>query len=301
MAESISSVTFLKPEHLAPIRNLNLRARMIVEGTVAGLHRSPYHGFSAEFLEYRPYRAGESTRLIDWRAFARSDRTFVKLFEDETNLFAHVLLDKSASMSFRSSTAMSKFDYARTLAAALAWILVRQRDAVGLALFDDAVGEYLPPRSTNVQLRNLIATLDRAEPSGRTACGGAINSVSGLIKKRGLTVVLSDLFDDPSSIIKGLRHLRFKRQEVIVLWIADPFERRFAVDAPVRISDLETGERFELGADVAAEYFGRGIDGHRAQIESACRELSVDLEHIVTNEPFNKALTRILGKRERLT
>lgn len=301
MAGHTSVATFLKPEHVAPIRNLSLRARMIVEGTIAGLHRSPYHGFSAEFLEYRPYRSGESTRMIDWRAYARTDRTFVRLYEDETNLFAHILLDKSASMGFRGSAAMSKFDYARTLAASLAWILIRQRDAVGLAVFDTSVEAYLPPRSTNVQLRNLIALLDRIEPAGTTSWAASINAVSALIRRRGLTLVISDFFDDPDSIVQALRHLRFKRQEVIVLWIADPLEHRFEVDAPVRVRDLETGEHFELSADIAHEFFDRGMDAHRSRIESACRELAIDLEYVVTDEPFGKALIRILGKRERLT
>ncbi|MBD3316686.1 MAG: DUF58 domain-containing protein, partial [Chitinivibrionales bacterium] len=133
-SQAKGTVGFLRPEHVAPIRSLSLRAKLIVEGLIAGLHRSPYHGFSAEFLEYRPYRTGESTRMIDWRKYAKTDKTVVRLFEDETNLYARIMLDKSASMRFASPGAVSKFDYGRTLAASLAWILVRQRDAVGLAV-----------------------------------------------------------------------------------------------------------------------------------------------------------------------
>jgi len=300
MAKQPSTLTFLKPEQLAPIRNLNLRARLIVEGTIAGLHRSPYHGFSAEFLEYRPYFTGESTRFVDWRALARTDKTFVKLFEDETNLYAHVLIDKSASMGFGGKGRMSKFDYARTLCASLAWILIRQRDAVGLAAFDEKIQTYLPPHATNTQLKNIIVALDAMKPSSETRCGDSINSVAGTLKKRGLSIIVSDLFDDPESIIKGLRHLRFKRQDVILLWIADPLERDFRHDAPLRMRDLEKGDYLDLAPEVAAEYYHQGLASHQSSIESTCRELSIDLEHILTTEPFQKALMRILRKREKL-
>ena len=142
------SISFLRPEHLAPIRNLSLRAKGIVEGTIAGLHKSPYHGFSAEFLEYRPHHTGEAAARIDWRKYAKTDRFLTRTYEDETNLFAVILLDKSGSMKFRHGSAMTKYDYARTLAASLAWILIRQRDAAGLAAFDETLSVMLPPRST---------------------------------------------------------------------------------------------------------------------------------------------------------
>jgi uncharacterized protein (DUF58 family) len=300
MARQTSTLTVLKPEQLAPIRNLNLRARLIVEGTIAGLHRSPYHGFSAEFLEYRPYFSGESTRFVDWRALARTDKTFVKLFEDETNLYAHILIDKSASMGFGGKDRMSKFDYARTLCASLAWILIRQRDAVGLCAFDEKIRAFLPPHATNTQLKNIIAALDTMKTSDKTQSGASINAVAATLKKRGLAVIISDLFDDPESIINGLRHLRFKRQDVILLWVADPLERDFRHDAPLRMRDLEQGDYLDLAPEVAAGHYQQGFAQHRGKIENACRELSISLEHILTTEPFQKALMRILRKREKL-
>lgn len=298
--EKQRTASFLRPEHIAPIHNLNLRAKLIVEGTIAGIHRSPYHGFSAEFFEYRQYRPGEATRFIDWRKFARSDRAVVRLFEDETNLYAHLLLDKSASMRFQSSAPMSKFDYGRTLCAALAWILIRQRDSVGLAAFDQEVRTYMPPRSTNVQLKSIINRLDHTEAGEKTRCGTAIEWMAGLVAKRGMCVIISDMFDDIEAIVHGLRHLRFKRQDVIVLWVVDPLEREFAYGAPLRIHDLETDERIELDPRVAATYYSEGFNRHREELERACSDLRVDLDYVYTDEPFQKALLRVLQKRGRL-
>ena len=297
----MKTATFIKPEQLVAIRNLQLRARLIVEGMMAGLHRSPFHGFSVEFLEYRPYLPGESARRIDWRKFARTDRAVVRLFEDETNLRAWLLLDRSASMRYVSgSGGVPKLEYARTLVAALAWILIRQRDATGLAAFDEAVSVSLPPRSTNIQLKAILAALDSLEAGSGTRCGSAIDAVAANIAKRGLCVLVSDLFDDPEQIARGLRHLRYKRQDVIVLWVLDPQERAFLEHAPLRLRDLETGELLSIDGATATGFFRDGLAAHRLALERACRELSVDLDIITTDEPFQKALLRILEKRKRL-
>lgn len=293
-------MAFLDPEHLAPIRNLDLRARLIVEGTIAGLHKSPYHGFSTEFLEYRPYQSGESTRKIDWRKFAKTDRTVVRLFEDETNLYANILIDKSASMKFSSQKAMNKYDYARTLAASLALILVRQRDAVGLSAFDETTRCFIAPHSTNIQLKTIMAQLDNMEASGATRCGAALSWLARTLKKRGLCIIISDLFDGPEEIILGLRHLRFKKQDVIVLRIADPMEYNFKHTSQLKVHDLETGEILSLDPATAARFFNEGVAGHHADIQKACRDLSIDCELIQTNEPFHKALLRVLDKRRRM-
>jgi uncharacterized protein (DUF58 family) len=300
MSGGETASSLLRPEHVAPIRSLSLRAKLIVEGMIAGLHRSPYHGFSAEFLEYRPYRHGESTRLIDWRKYARTDRSVVRLFEDETNLSARILLDKSASMQFHSAGPMNKYEYGRTLAASLAWILIRQRDAVGLAAFDEKVETMIPPRSTNVQLKTILGVLDRLTPSRATACGTAIDAIARTIQKRGLCILISDFFDEPQAIIQGLRHLRFKRQDVMAIWMLDPLERDFHKDADLQIRDVETGEVVLLDGVTAAQYYREGFDRHRAEIQAAMAELAVDCEMVTTDEPFQKALLRIVEKRGRL-
>ncbi|MDR2579135.1 MAG: DUF58 domain-containing protein [Chitinispirillales bacterium] len=295
----MKSLSVLRPDQMAPVRNLTLRAKLIVEGTIAGLHKSPFHGFSSEFLEYRPYLTGEPARKIDWRKFAKSDKSFVRLYEDETNLSAHILLDKSASMGFGSGP-MTKFDYARTLAASFAWILVRQKDAVGMAAFDEEIRWYMPPKSTNLQLKNIISHLETAAPNNQTRCGEVINSAAAMVKKRGLCVVISDFFDDPESIAMGLRHLRFKRQDILALAIADPMELNFSGKSDFRFKDIETGREITVDSQTASEYFNRGFTEHHAALNTICRELKIDFEVVTTAEPFHKSLLRIIEKRRRL-
>jgi uncharacterized protein (DUF58 family) len=290
----------LKPEHITPVRNLALRARKIVEGVIAGLHQSPYHGFSSEFLEFRPYLSGESARKIDWRKYAKSDRAVVRLFEDETNLSAHIFIDKSASMAFSSTGVMNKYDYAKTLAASLAWILIRQRDAVGIATFDESISTVIPPHSTNPHLQAIISHLEKSEASGKTGCGASLSRLAAAIKKRGLCIIISDLFDDPGEIVRGLRYLRFKKQDVIVLRIIDPKEQRFDYSSPLFIRDMETGESLSLDAATAAGFFNTGSADHQEAIKRSCLDLRIDYETIVTTEPFQRALLRVLEKRRRM-
>lgn len=293
----MKNLSLISPQDAAQIKNLSIRAKCIVEGTMAGLHKSPYHGFSAEFLEYRPYFQGESSRRIDWRKFAKTERAVVRLFEDETNLSAHILLDKSASMQFNSGDALSKFEYARTLAASICRIFIAQRDAVGLAMFDQALGVLLPPKSTNIQMEHVLKALENALPGDTTCCAAAIESLAVKIKKRGMTIVISDLFDDPGEIIRGLRHLKFVKQDVIVLWVLDPFERSFKGEGSYRLSDLENGRELLLDADTAQRFFSDGMKKHTDALVHTCRELKIDLEMVSTDEPFHQALLRILEKR----
>ncbi|HEX2955795.1 MAG TPA: DUF58 domain-containing protein [Chitinispirillaceae bacterium] len=293
----MKNLTLITPRDAAHIKNLSIRAKCIVEGTIAGLHKSPYHGFSAEFLEYRSYFQGESIRKIDWRKFAKSERAVVRLFEDETNLSANILLDKSASMCFKSDAALNKFEYAQTLAAAIARIFIAQRDAVGLAMFDASLGVLLPPKSTNIQMELILKALEQAEPSDATCCASAIESLAVKIRKRGMTILISDLFDDPEEIIRGLRHLKFVKQDVIVLWILDPFEHAFKDAASYRLSDLESGRELLLDGNTASRYFREGLDRHKNILVNACKELRIDLELVSTDEPFHRALLRVLEKR----
>lgn len=195
---------------------------------------------------------------------------------------------------------MSKLDYAKTLAASLAWILIRQRDAAGLAAFDEELSVFLPPRSTNVQLKAILSALDRLEGGAKTRCGSAIDAVAARIAKRGLCIIFSDLFDNPLQIVRGLRHLRFKRQDVMVLWILDPLECAFSGSTRYKLRDYETGEELSIDGSSAADFFREGLAAHRSIISRACRELSIDCEIIATDEPFQKALFRILEKRRRL-
>lgn len=289
----------LKPEHIIPIRNLSLRAKLIVEGMIAGLHKSPFHGFSAEFLEYRSYNTGDNSKNIDWRKFAKTDKAVVRLYEDETNLYAHILIDKSGSMAF-SSQGISKFEYARTLAASLAWILIRQRDAVGFAAFDENVKTYIPPKSTNIQLKNILGSLDQITPEAQTRCGAAINTLALGLHKRGLCILISDFFDDPIQIMQGLRHLRFKKQDIILLQVLDVSENSFKQNGNVRFHDIETGQILRMDGSTATRYFSQGMKTHTDALKKCCKELQIDFEQITTDEPFQRALFRVLEKRGRM-
>ncbi|MDR2727507.1 MAG: VWA domain-containing protein, partial [Chitinispirillales bacterium] len=217
----------------------------------------------------------------------------------ETNLSAHILIDKSASMGFGSS-GMTKFDYGRTLAAAFAWILIRQKDAVGLAAFDEEISGYLSPKSTNLQLKNIISHLETAAAQNKTMCGYAINDIAAMLKKRGLCVVISDFFDEPESIAKGLRHLRFKRQDILAVAVADPMELNFNGKSDLCLKDLETGEIISIDSQTAAQFFNSGFAAHHAKLKSICRELEIDFEVVTTEQPFHSSLMRVIEKRRRL-
>ncbi len=300
MSTTAGTLTLLTPEHFARIRSLHIWAKHIVEGMNVGVHRSPYHGFSAEFLEYRAYQPGESTRMIDWRKYAKSDETVVRLFEDETNLRAHILLDTSGSMRFASPGRVSKHEYASLLCAAIAWILVRQRDAVGFGAFGEQARVLLTPRSTSLHLRTIINHLDSLGAGGPAGCGAALETLAAHVHRRGMCVVVSDLLDEPAHIERGLRHLRFKRQDVLVLWVRDPMERAFAHASLLRLRDLETGRRVDLDPAVAAAHFNSGMAEHARRLSEICRDLHVDLTEIGTDEPVEKALSRVVQKRKRL-
>ena len=300
MATTSATTTLLHPADIQSVRGLELRARFIVEGMIAGLHKSPFHGFSAEFLEYRPYRSGESVRTIDWRAYARSGRAYVRLYEDETNCPATIALDKSASMDFRRGAAVTKFEYSRTLAAALAWLLHGQRDAVGLAAFDERVTLLLPARATSIHLTTILRGLEQLACSGRTACAASLSAVASHLRKRGLCIIISDLLDDPDTIATALRHIRFKKQDVIVLHVLDPFECGFTTADTLDITDRETGQRLLVRGDVAAQYQREGMAAHCHALEHACRGLQISYERITTDMPFARALLSVIEKRKHL-
>ena len=218
-----SASHFLDPAALMSIRNLELRARSVVEGFWHGLHRSPYHGFSVEFTEYRPYTPGDDPRYLDWKLVGRTDRYFIKKFEDETNLRCHLLVDNSRSMTF-GSRGYSKTDYARTLAATLAWFLSHQGDATGLLTFDESVREYLPARHRPGHLRQLMLALEKPASGAATDLVAPLRRMAELVRKRGLIVLISDLIDDPAETLKSIRLLGSHGHDVIVFQIRDASE-----------------------------------------------------------------------------
>jgi len=290
---------FLNPEVISKLKSMEMKARLVVEGFITGLHKSPYHGFSVEFAEHRQYMPGDSIRDIDWKVYAKSDRYYVKEFEEETNLKSYILLDTSASMSYTSG-GLSKFVYAANLASALAFLMLKQRDAVGLVTFDERVRNYIPPKSASVHLHALLSTLAGVEPQAGTETSVALHEMAERIKRRGLIVVLSDLWDDPTRILTGLKHFRHRKHEVIVFHILDPTEREFNFPEEALFKDMETGEEIStLPWQIRSEY-QRTLNEHVDRYRRECRQALVDYVPINTATPYDYALFSYLGKRARL-
>jgi uncharacterized protein (DUF58 family) len=286
------------PKALMAIRNLELRARVVVEGFWSGLHRSPYHGFSVEFTEYRPYAQGEDTRYMDWRLYARSDRFYLKKFEDETNLRCHLLIDHSRSMNYRS-LAYSKSDYARTLAATLAWFLHQQGDAVGLFSFDERVRDYLPARHRHGHLRQLMLALDR-EPSGRsTNLTEPLRRVSELARKRGLIVLISDLLAPVDELERHLSRLTAAGHEMVVFQVLDPNELAFNFESAMLFQDVESERDVYVDPGIARATYQRRLREHGEGVEVICRKLGIAFNRVVTDRPMDAALLDFLRSRAR--
>ncbi|MFA6471289.1 MAG: DUF58 domain-containing protein [Candidatus Latescibacterota bacterium] len=291
---------FLSPEIVSRISRLDLIARLVVEGFITGLHKSPYHGFSAEFAEHRQYMAGDSLRYLDWKVYARSDRMYVKRFEEETNLKSHIILDMSGSMEFRSRGLVSKFRYASILASALAFLMIRQRDSVGLVTFSDAMKNYIPPRAVQSQLKEIIKILSSSHPEGKTVTGGVLHSMAERISTRGLVVLISDLVADPDELIHGLKHFRHNGHEVLVFHVLDPMELSFDYSGETRFTDLETGARITTQPWHIRENYLSLMKERLSGLVRAMHEISVDYARFTTDIPFDRALTEYLSKRKRL-
>lgn len=280
------------------IRNLELRARLVVEGFWSGLHRSPYHGFSVEFTEYRSYSPGEDTRYLDWRLFARSDRYYLKKFQDETNLRCHLLVDQSRSMTYQSID-YSKSDYARTLAATLAWFLNEQGDAVGLYTFDERIRDYLPPRHRRGHLRQLMLALER-EPDGKnTNLGEPLRRVAQLARKRGLIVFISDLLAPIEELENHFALLTAAGHEAAVFHVLDPNEVAFAFPRAMLFQDVESRRDFYIDPESIRTDYQRKLQHHIEQVEGMCRKLGFAFHRIVTNQPLELALLDFLRSRNR--
>src|SRR5438132_2035393 len=236
----VESLTSIDPRMLAKIHGLRLRARHIVEGYVAGLHRSPYHGFSIEFAEHREYAPGDDLRYVDWKVFGKSDKVYLKQYEDETNLLCYLVLDVSESMTYKGPGAsLSKLEYAQSVAAALAWLVLRQQDAVGLATFDNQIRAMVRPAGNPSHLEQLLAVMEPAVPGKNTAAGPIFHELAQRLTRRGVVIVLSDFFDDLAALAAGLTHCRHRQHDVILLHVLDPAELEFPFRGPTEFRGLE--------------------------------------------------------------
>ncbi|HEX2897570.1 MAG TPA: DUF58 domain-containing protein [candidate division Zixibacteria bacterium] len=291
---------YLNPDIVSKLKGMEIRARMVVEGFIAGMHKSPYHGFSVEFAEHRQYMPGDNIRDIDWKVYAKSDRFYIKQFEEETNLKSYLLLDCSASMAYRSDDRISKLDYARLLSGALSYMMLRQRDSVGLVTFDEKLRRYIPPRSKYGHLHVLLNELANQEPSDKTNITSTLHEMADRIKRRGLVIIMSDLLDEAQKIISGLKHFRYNKHEIIVFHILDPRERDFAFPREAIFKDMETGEELTTLPYQIKKYYSEQVKAFSDEIASACRQSNIDYHPIDTSMPFDKALYAFLAKRERL-
>lgn len=292
---------YLDPAIVARLAHLDVRARLVVEGFIAGMHRSPFHGFSVEFAEHRPYMPGDPLKNLDWKVLAKSDRYLVKQYTEETNLRCHLLVDLSGSMKFQSARAsLSKLEYARSLAAALAYLMLGQQDAVGALMFAEQPISFVPARSVRSHLDVLLKTLAAGQPQGRTKLGPALHELAERIKRRGLVVLLSDLMDKPEDVLAGLQHFRHRHHEVIVFHVLDPDEIEFPFHDTATFVDLETGERLTTEPwEIGARYRER-LEAWRGRYQRACREQLVDYVPLDTRTPFDRALLAYLEKRAKL-
>jgi uncharacterized protein (DUF58 family) len=298
MATTARDRPFLDPAVIARLGTLELKARTIVEGFLSGLHRSPFKGFSVEFAEYRQYMPGDDLSTIDWKVFARSDRYYVKKFEEETNLDAQLMLDVSGSMGY-GSTAMTKFEYGACLAASLAYLMNRQRDAVGLTAFDDKIVAMLAASSRPGHLRNLLVTLDRLQLGRETNLSKPLRQVVDSLSKRGMVVLISDLLDDADSVIRSVKHFQFRGNDVIVFQVLDPDEIDFPFDRATRFEDLETDEEIMAVPGAVRDHYLKAIGGLIERYRRDLGAAGIDYQLLSTKRPLELALMSYLTTRSR--
>lgn len=294
--QSANPQRYLDPKILAKVGLSPLLARVVVEGFLNGLHKSPFHGFSVEFADHREYVAGDDLKYLDWAVYARTDHYVIKRYEEETNLRCYIVLDRSASMSYGTGL-LTKWDYACFLATCLAYLMVRQQDAVGLALVGAGSGLFVPPRCRRSHLRQLMATMVHEVPAGTTNLAASLGGVVRKLKRRGLVVLISDLIDDPTETLRAIRLLSGHKHDVLVFHVQDATELDFSFQGPALFRDLETGEEMEIDpASLRAAYLEqmRELCGF---YRKGLAELGIDYHLINTAQPYDQALTAYLNRR----
>jgi len=296
-----TSPTKLDPAALAKLCRLEVIARLVVEGFISGLHKSPHKGFSVEFAEHRQYVIGDNIRDIDWKLFGKSDRFYIKQYEEETNLRAYLLVDASGSMNYAPDSKPprpTKFRYATCVAAALSYLMLQQRDAVGLVTFDSRVRRYIPPRAKAAHLRGIFEELDRTQPGADTNLSAIFHDLAERFRKRGLIIVLSDLFDDPERLASALQHFRHKKHEVIVFHLLDEDELSFPFTQLTQFEDMEIADTRLLiePRQLRDEYLAQ-VNAFIERVRRLCWQFQIDYVPMKTHEPFDTALAAYLARR----
>ncbi len=300
-----SYMHFLPQDALAKLGRFEVKARGMMQGFISGRHKSPYKGFSVEFSEHRQYVPGDDLRNLDWRVLGRKDRYFIKQYIEETNLRATLLVDASGSMAYRGDCAaecydrhFSKLDYARHMAAVLAYLLIGQQDAAGLVTFDTAIRKYIPARARTSQIRALLESLEQTEPGGETGLAGIFHDIAERIPRRGLVMIFSDLYDDPEALVNALHHFRYRRHEVVLFHVVADEEINFPFDRFTKFKDLENDAN-RLPIDprtIRATYLER-MGNFLKEIEAACGRMKIDYVRMNTRVPYDEALAGYFMKR----
>ncbi len=290
---------YLDPRTLAKIAALDIRARLIVEGFVTGMHRSPYRGFSVEFAQHRPYASGDDIKYIDWKVFGRTDRHYIKQYEEETNLQVLLVVDASSSMNYAGqvNTDWRKFDHATSIAASMAYVALRQQDGAGLAIFDSRLRHLIRPSNNPRQWRIIIEELSTTPGAPKTDTGHVLEEIAGEIRHRSLVVLISDLFDDPERIIKGIRRLRHRRHDLIVLQTLDHDEIEFPFRATTMFRGMEEANDVLVEPQALRDAYLNELHRHTAQIRTACHQLHVDYAQVDTSVPLDISLPGFLATR----
>jgi uncharacterized protein (DUF58 family) len=293
------SPKYSDPDVIAQIADLTLRSRRLVEGAISGQHRSPFHGFNVEFAEYREYTPGDDLRRLDWRVFARTDRHYIKQYEEESNVRVTFLVDASASMNYRGAGAvLSKFDYSSTLVVALAMLLSRQQDPVGLVLFDEAATTVLPPSATQAQILVLSGLLERCKPARKTELGGLLLALADQFRRRNLLVIVSDLFTDLSALYDGLNRLRFSGHEVLIMQVLDRDELDLPFEGPTIFRDIEGEEELFAEPWAFRRSYQNAMKEFLDEVRQECGGRGYDHVRFVTDEPLGAALSFFLHSRQ---
>ena len=289
---------YLKPEVIRLVSRLDLRAKFIVEGFIAGLHASPFHGFSVEFSEHRKYTTGDNLADIDWNVYAKTDRYYIKKFQAETNLTGYLLMDLSGSMGYTHRQDLTKFEYGISLAAALSYLMIHQQDPVGLIAFDQKVKVSLPPKSKRSQLGNILAVLANLKPAGETQIAKSLHQVAGMLRHRSLVMIFSDLLDDTEPIMKALHRLRFSGHDVILFHILDEAEALFPFEGMLEMEDNETDELLLVDAEAMKADYLEEVAAFRGTYKKECQGARIDYVPLHTGMPFDKALMSYLMSRQ---
>lgn len=290
---------FLDPRALARISRLDLVAHLVVEGFITGLHRSPYQGFSVEFSEHKEYSPGDNLRHLDWKVYARTDKYYIKQYQEETNLKGYILLDASGSMGYRSD-GLSKLEYGCYMAATLAYLMIRQRDSVGLLTFDKAIRQYIPPKSTPRHLKLILQELEKTQSGETTNLSKTFHDLAETIKRRGLIIVLSDLMDEPEEVMKGLKHFRHRKHEVIVFHILDKKELDFSFRNISEFRDMESRERLLVNPGFIRQEYQEAINAFLRHYRRECSESMIDYLRVDTSLPYDFVLASYLSRRARM-